>query len=69
MLEFLPNSINISIYKENKVQRIKEKKIKIYFKGIRILKKNAIFLSWAHTCTFATLQLTECAILVFIFCN
>jgi hypothetical protein len=42
MLEFLPNSINISIYKENKVQRIKEKKIKIYFKGIRILKKNNI---------------------------
>ena len=36
---------------------------------INMLKKNAMLLTWAHTCTFATLQLTECAILLFILCN
>jgi hypothetical protein len=40
MLEFLPNSINLSIYKESKVQRIKEKKVKIFFTGVRKLKNN-----------------------------
>ena len=39
MLEFLPNPINLSVHKENKIQRMKEKKVKIFFTGIRKLRK------------------------------